>query len=260
MVERPIRISGAVFAIALLAAVAAFAGNDGYLDATREPIASDFLTPPPAPGSAALAEDESVFLRTRALKDSERWALAAHDDDSGPVPLLEDFTCALGMRLDASNAPHLMALLQRARGDAGVVSVAAKNFFRRSRPLVGNTRPICVARTGYETSFAYPSGHATMGWMYALILSELVPDRTSRIAARGRSYGESRVVCGVHWESDVEAGRTMASVLVAALHGDAAFRADLDAARAEIAQARPAAAQGDPAICRIQDAASIGPW
>ena len=47
------------------------------------------------------------------------------------------------------------------------------------------------------------------------------------------------MVCNVHWESDVVAGRILgAGVLVARLHADASFREDLEAAKAEFAAVR----------------------
>ncbi|MGY4398372.1 hypothetical protein ACVWZA_003578 [Sphingomonas sp. UYAg733] len=49
--------------------------------------------------------------------------------------------------------------------------------------------------------------------------------------ARGRAYGESRIVCGVHNACAVEAGRTTALSTVAAKHGQAGFMADVAMAR-----------------------------
>ena len=45
------------------------------------------------------------------------------------------------------------------------------------------------------------------------------------------------MVCGVHNMSAVESGRTNASALVAALHGSAEFRKDMDAASTATDQA-----------------------
>ena len=91
--------------------------------------------------------------------------------------------------------------------------------------------------------------------MRKLILAELAPDRASQVLGRARSIGDSRVVCGVHYLSDIEAGRTTGAALVATLHGDAAFRADMERARAELAALR-AGAHGAPADCAVQDEAA----
>ena len=58
------------------------------------------------------------------------------------------------------------------------------------------------------------------------------------ILARGRAFGESRIICNVHWHSDVVEGRLVGSAAVARLHADPAFHADLEAAKAELAVVR----------------------
>ena len=55
---------------------------------------------------------------------------------------------------------------------------------------------------------------------------------------RARTFGESRVVCGVHHVTAVEAGRTTAEGVLAALHGVPAFRANLELAREEVSRLR----------------------
>jgi acid phosphatase (class A) len=73
------------------------------------------------------------------------------------------------------------------------------------------------------------------------VLAELAPSRADAILQRGRDFGDSRVICGYHYPSDIEAGRTIAAGVIARLHADASFRRDLDAARAELARAYPRA-------------------
>ncbi|HET9693597.1 MAG TPA: hypothetical protein VFP48_04365, partial [Steroidobacteraceae bacterium] len=46
------------------------------------------------------------------------------------------------------------------------------------------------------------------------------------------------VVCGVHWPSDVETGRTVGAAAVARLHADPEFVAELSLAREEITRVR----------------------
>ena len=87
---------------------------------------------------------------------------------------------------------------------------------------------------GLRKDGSYPSGHTAIGWAWALILCEIVPDRTDAILARGREFGQSRVICNVHWQSDVDAGRMMGSATVALLHADDGFLADVTNAKAEV--------------------------
>ena len=70
-------------------------------------------------------------------------------------------------------------------------------------------------------------------------MEELVPSRADAILQRGRDYGASRVICGYHFPSDIEAGRMLAAGVIARMHADPAFRRDLDAARRELARAYP---------------------
>jgi acid phosphatase (class A) len=105
-----------------------------------------------------------------------------------------------------------------------------------------------------ESNGAYPSGHSAIGWAWALILAEIVPESADRVLARGWEFGQSRVICNVHWQSDVTQGRTVGAIVVARMHGNTEFRADLEAARREIAAVR---ANGDvPDLdCAAEEAA-----
>ena len=93
-----------------------------------------------------------------------------------------------------------------------------------------------------------------MGWGFGLILAEIAPDRQDELLDRGRAFGESRIVCNHHWFSDVVWGRFMGAATVARLHADATFRADLEAAKAEVAAIR---AKGLPPTgdCKAEAAA-----
>jgi acid phosphatase (class A) len=109
-----------------------------------------------------------------------------------------------------------------------------------------------------RTNGSYPSGHSALGWTLALVLSELAPDRMNEILERGYAYGQSRVVCGAHWQSDVTEGRVMASAVVARLHDNPTFKADMELAREEISKAK--AAKRQPARdCAAETAALATP-
>lgn len=103
-----------------------------------------------------------------------------------------------------------------------------------------------------EATRSYPSGHAAIGWAWGLVLAELAPERAPALLARGRAFGESRAVCGLHHPSDVAAGRDIAAGVVARLHADPVFRADMERARSAMAAA-PAPASPAPA-CAVEAA------
>ena len=156
-------------------------------------------------------------------------------------PLAADtFSCALGIPITEKDTPHLYLLLRRTLADAGFSTYYAKSHYQRQRPFVVNDEPICTPeeKEFLVTNGSYPSGHTAIGWAWALILSEVAPDRATAILLRGRAYGESRIVCHVHWYSDVVAGRMMGAATVARLHADPGFRADLEKAKSEFAAQR----------------------
>ena len=214
----------------------------GYLAPASWPDAAKILTPPPTTGSAREAQDQSVFVATRALEGSPRWALAQNDVSSLPDAMLKNFSCAVGVDLTPQTSPKLNNMMTRIGIDAGRQVTGVKEVFKRPRPYLITPGNICVAKTdALAASPDYPSGHATWGWALGLILAEIAPDRATPILVRGRVFGESRVICGVHSPSAVEAGRTNAASLVAALHGNADFRQDLEGVRGEMAALRKSA-------------------
>lgn len=206
------------------------------------------LPPAPVPGTTRWEADRTVFLATRKLKDTPRWALAVNDVDQRAI--LKDLACAVGVELTSQNAPRTAAMVARMGPDVSWATNHPKDIYKNPRPYLVDEGPICIEKSkALAESPNYPSGHVTWGWSVGLVMAELVPDRATEVLMRARAFGESRLVCGVHSLSAVEAGRTNASAVVAALHGNAAFRGDLEAARKEIAAARAKGPAPDPAAC-----------
>jgi len=212
----------------------------GYLDPEALPNSLALLPPPPAEGSAAYALDEEASRKSFAFRDTPRWDLAARDAELMFPEAAGTFSCALGIPVTESDTPHLYMLLRRTLADAGLSTYTAKNHYQRKRPFMVNKAPICTPAEDAQLrkDGSYPSGHTAIGWAWALILTEIAPDRADAILARGRAFGESRVVCNVHWHSDVVEGRFMGAAAVARLNADSAFRAEMEAARVELAAVR----------------------
>jgi acid phosphatase (class A) len=212
----------------------------GYLSPTAVPSSVSLVPPPPAPGSAAVVRDEEINRNALAMHGTPRWEMAAQDAVLTFPTVAETFSCALNVPISQERTPKLMALLRRSLIDAGRATGEAKRLYQRPRPFIGNGKPICTpeieARLRRDGS--YPSGHSSIGWAFGLVLSEVSPEEANAILARGRAFGESRVICNVHWQSDVQEGQMVAAAVVARLHAEAAFRGDVEAARAEVEKLR----------------------
>ncbi|HEY6873208.1 MAG TPA: phosphatase PAP2 family protein [Geobacteraceae bacterium] len=175
-----------------------------------------------------------------SLRGTPRWAMAARDAVLAFPEAAGTFSCAVNAPITEQETPHLYMLLLKTRNDVVTATGKAKEYYRRSRPFAANGEPSCTpdAEKDLAANGSYPSGHTAIGWAWALVLSEVAPERADAVLARGRAFGESRMVCNVHWGSDVAEWRVVGAATVARLHADPVFRADMEAARAELAAVR----------------------
>ncbi len=209
----------------------------GYLDTKTLPNSLNLIPIAPIQGSAAQKLDNAISEKYLALQGTPRWEMASKDADLSFPNAAQIFSCALGVPVNEEQTPHLYLLLRRTVADAGLATYTAKNYYQRVRPFMLNRKPICTPdeREILKNDGSHPSGHTAIGWAWALILAEIVPEHADTILARGRAFGESRIICNVHWHSDVVEGRFMGASVVAKLHADPQFLSDLEVAKKELA-------------------------
>lgn len=219
----------------------------GYLEQTALPDSAALIPAPPVSGSAAQARDDAASRNGQALHGSARWDLATADAELFSPHDTEALSCAAGFAIGPDSAPATNRLLTRAMIDLALSTSGAKKKYQRARPFMENGAPNCTpAHEAYlRKDGSYPSGHSAIGYGWGLIMAELVPARATELVARGRAFGDSRRVCNVHWLSDIEEGRVVASATVAKLHAAASFQKDLQAARDEIAAGKLVAPKRD---------------
>jgi acid phosphatase (class A) len=220
--------------------VAAF----GYLSgAVPEGLAS--LPPSPAPGSPAMQKDEEARKAALQLNDRARYAEAVIDSDRSFPTTMKTFSCAMGMDISEQATPRLAHLLSKMRIDIRHASGSLRDRYKRKQPFVTYKTPTCSPKDEalIANQGSYPSARSAVGWSYALVLAELNPERAAAILQRGRDFGQSRVICDAHWQSDVDAGNEVGRLVVARLHQEKEFVADFQAAKAEVGQLRASGAR-----------------
>ncbi len=196
---------------------------------------SSILTPPPALESRRMAKDLAelfVIQRTRTPQEIQH----AKDDDAH-----EDifaFHTVLGDKFNPESLPATEAFWKDLSNDLGIVVTAAKRHFQQPRPydVDGNIKPVCKGTPGGPRN-SYPSGHATTGYLSAMILSMIVPEKQQELIARADDYGHSRMVCGVHYAADLRASKDAAEMIIGGMMGNPRFQKELAAAKAEIRSA-----------------------
>ncbi|CAB3636273.1 MAG: phosphatase PAP2 family protein [Achromobacter sp.] len=232
----------------------------GYLPKERLPDSLELLGPPPAAASAALARDEEARAATVPLRNSARATLARLDADLQFPQPARSFSCAMGFAITEVQTPHLYRLMQKVLTDAGLSTYGVKNTYNRARPFVVHDEGTCFPEQEplLRKDGSYPSGHTAAGWAWALVLAEVNPERANRLLRRGLEFGQSRVICNAHWQSDVDAGRTMGAATVALLRDNAEFVADLNGARQEV-RAMQVAGSAPGLDCAAEEAALSQP-
>jgi acid phosphatase (class A) len=198
--------------------------------------ASLILPPPPRDGSPEAVAELAELHALAASRTDARLAQAEHDAEVENVNAIGEI---FGPVLDLSKYPATAKLFADLRNEDSVAAKAAKTFFHRARPwevdaaLAAN--PALEKCDKGDPKSSYPSGHATMGYAAAGVLAQLMPSNAQIILARASDYAQSRLICGVHYRHDIEAGHVLATALVAKLMDKPAFKAEFDAAEAELA-------------------------
>jgi acid phosphatase (class A) len=247
----------AALLLAVANPVAAAAPVVGYLAPSERPDSAALLPPPPSPGSPQLAADEAAYREFMPLAATARWPLARQDSSLQFPAAVDAFACALGMTVSQQQMPRLYLLLQRTVVDAAQSTATAKQKYQRQRPFEVADDEICVpaGKDSLRGTASYPSGHASVGYVWGEVLAAVAADRAAAVRERGLQFGISRAACRLHWQSDIDAGRKVGTAVMATLLATPEFVADHDAARTEVALAMKSASPPPAQDCAAEAAA-----
>jgi len=203
----------------------------------------DLLPPPPDAGSVAFLYDKARYDWGKSIRKTERGEQAFRDAQVEGQDLPDAFSEAFGIEISEAETPEIYKLIVGMREDAGDLATRdAKQYYNRTRPYSFFGEDTCnpEQQATLSTNGSYPSGHSSLGWATALVLTELNPDRATEILERGYQMGESRVICGYHFQSDVDAGRVVGAGAFARLHAFPPFLEQLDKAKKEFSRLKKA--------------------
>jgi acid phosphatase (class A) len=189
------------------------------------------LSPPPVLQSQEQKRDLDELLAIQKARTPAQEQRALADAASGTF----GFADVLGPKFTAAAVPKLALLMEKVRGDGAAVENAGKDNWKRPRPF--ETSKDIHAVGDLPKSSSYPSGSSTVGYLTAIVLANMVPEKTAALFARGREAGYNRLVLGVHYTTDVEAGRLLATAVATALFQNPVFLKDFEEAKTELRKA-----------------------
>lgn len=221
---------GALLFSLLLLGQSALAYGDGASPAVV-PL-SNLLPPPPAAGSMAAQRDLQAVLAAQQARTAQDVAAAKADSERSVFR----FADALGLTMQPAVLPKTAAFFERVATLDKAEAKEAKQFWKHPRPSVVSSQVHALSKEKPD-DWSYPSGHATFGYTTAVLLANMLPEKREAIFARAALYGEHRVVMGVHFPSDVEAGKIAGTVIADEILRDPQSQADYAAARGELRHA-----------------------
>jgi len=196
-----------------------------------EPSSVDAARLLPPPPDEATTQLELVELRAIAARTGAEHKAFATRDAKDETP--DIFNGVIGF--DIATTPQTKKLLQMVVDEEDGDSKQAKAYFHRIRPYVADTSlQTCEPKKEGKPANSYPSGHASLSFSMGVVLAQLLPKKSQAILARSNEYAENRLVCGVHYRSDIVAGQQFGTVLAIRLMENPVFQAQMHAASAEL--------------------------
>jgi acid phosphatase (class A) len=157
----------------------------------------------PALGTANGLSDLDTLIEYQNTRTDEDCRVAADEDKVS----LKNLFVKNGGPLSEKEAKKLKWKMIPVYVEAGINIWKAKRLYKRPRPYDSHSvlNP-CIPK---ESSYAYPSGHTTLGRVLGRTLSEIYPERAALFMRRADAISKNRIIGGVHYPTDVAAGKIL---------------------------------------------------
>ena len=206
-----------------------------YLPAEELPDLLKCLPAPPAAKTPAFKLDKERYKWGKTQRSDAALAARVKRDAVWTYEaLIAEFDVPFGLAVSKASTPAIWTLLETSLVTVDPIRVEPKAYYHRLRPFEYFKEHTFTGEDGIlRGEGSYPSGHTIRSWLLALLMAEINPAAADDIYARAWAYGESRVIAGAHWQSDVDASRVAASIGYSRLQTSAAFRAQMALAQDE---------------------------
>ena len=183
-----------------------------------------------------LQEDTEIYRSYKLMQDTDRWKQAQIDADWSFEYLIKIFGEVLNIQITKTNTPVLYNLLNEVYVKQEECHYQYAKVFFKKRPYVylNESSGLKKHEEHLKNISSYPSGQAQLGWIFAKILATIDYKSEKELLKRGWEYGESRVIIGYHWMSDVINSRQIADAFLTELYKQENFKIALIEARKEL--------------------------
>ncbi|MCU1293112.1 MAG: hypothetical protein JWP08_1962, partial [Bryobacterales bacterium] len=180
------------------------------------------LSPPPGRDSVTTRAELTELHRIEVARTPAQITQAQADDHEEDIFIFEN---VMGPGFTAEALPFTASLSAHIRKDESAASSPLKKIYHRARPYqVDSTlHPVCTLN---PEPTSYPSGHSLSGYLLAFVLVQLVPEKRQQIMDRADEYVHNRLICGVHYASDIEASRRVAYAIFGSMVASPNFQRD----------------------------------
>ena len=231
-----------------------------YFELDQMPQLIKIMPAPPSFDSPEFANDVVRYgWGKQQRQNKERVEMAIADAEwNDHTKLFAQWKDAFGLEITENDTPEIWKLLETSLATTDPMRKETKAFYGRQRPFerFDDSMP-SHEEDELRGEGSYPSGHSLRGWGISLLLAQIAPQRANKIFVRGWDYCNSRVIVGAHWQSDVDASRTAASIGFCALQGSEAFIAQMKKAQQEYKEKTGSAGVGAAVVPMQQQSARI---
>jgi len=218
----------ASLALGLFLSVQAKPHSDAYFPDTAVDLVK-FLAPPTDTAESANKAELAELLQLQQNRTATQVAAAQADQDISVFRFADVLDTA---KFKPASLPITTRFFAKVTTSGQGPSEIAKQTFARPRPFAADTALHPVL--GRPKNASYPSGHSLGGNLIAIVLADMVPEKRVAIYRRGWAFARQRALGGVHYPSDLEAGRIAAALIAQRLYQEPQFRKDLEESRAEV--------------------------